>query len=261
MYMPPVVVRKKIVADDIMALIEGKIAAIRIQDFCSKSLSKTVSKKLLSHPNRGSFNKANDVERIGIAQFEIDGPEKLQEYSDQAMKGIHALRDVFKPYVSPIDNLRLLLEEAWPAGANMETLFGKKCFVGICRILEPSISLLPHNDRFDRATPDNVQAHELLGQLAANIYLQVPEQGGELELWTQEPSDEEYLRLKDEDGYGISRDKLAAPAHLIRPDAGELVIFNPRRLHGVRSGSGSQRICVGAFVGYRGKDLPLSYWS
>lgn len=247
--------------NDLKDVIDGNAAAIRIPEFCSKKICREISGRLLKHPKRDNFTKANEIGRIGMAHFEIDGPKANEEYHQNAISNTWALRDVFSPYLSPVDKMRLLLEEVWPAGANLESLYGKKCFVGICRIMNPAVELLAHNDRLDRDSPDSLQAHSLLGQLSACIYLQVPDEGGGLRLWMREPrSEAEYAKLKD-GNYGIEMKKLGPPVHVIEPEQGDLLIFNIRKLHGVAPGKGKPRINVGAFIGYRGINQPLSYWS
>lgn len=257
----PVFSRQFLSYSDIKGLFDGSIAAIRIPQFCSKDVCKIVSERILLNKERGSFNKASDIGRIGMAHFEIDGQAKQDEYHKNAAINTERLRRIFHPYFSPVDHMRLILEEIAPAGATIEIQEGRKCFVGICRIMDPSIELLAHNDKFSRDTPDSIQAKELLGQLSACIYLQVPEEGGGLRLWMTEPqSEEEYSRLKN-GNYGISIEKLGEPAHIIEPTVGELVVFNVGKYHGVAPGKGKPRINVGLFIGYRGESKPLSYWS
>lgn len=246
---------------DLMGVIDGKVAALRIPNFCSQEICREVSMRILKYPKKSNFNKAKDIGSIGMAHFNIDGPEANEIYHQNAISNTQMLREIFSPFLSPVDKLRLSLEEIWPAGANLELLYGKKCFVGICRIMEPTIELLAHNDRLDRDSPDSLQAKSLLGQLSACIYLQVPSEGGGLRLWMSEPcSEDEYEKLKD-GSYGIATEKLGNPIHVIEPQQGELVIFNIRKLHGVAPGKGNPRINVGAFIGYRGVHQPLSYWS
>lgn len=247
--------------ENLMMLLRSEIAAIQIKNYCAIEIRNHVIDKLLGHKERGHFNKANDIERIGMAHYEIDCPDKFNRYHETAIQSIWRTRDIFKPYISPIDKLRLELEEIWPAGAYLETLYGRKCFVGICRIMEPNIELLAHNDRLNRDSPDSYQAHSLLGQLSACVYLQVPTSGGELKLWNDQPKDEdEYTRLKD-GKYGIDPIKLGQPALEIKPEDGDLLIFNIHKYHAVAPSGGKCRINIGTFIGYRGDCQPLTYWS
>lgn len=242
-------------------LIAGSIAAIRIPNFYSKEICNIAADKILERSDKGYYNKAKEIGRIGLAHFEVNNTEKFNEYHNNAASNTARLRNIFEPYFSPVDKLRLLLEETWSAGAGIEILYGRKCFVGICRIIDPSVELLAHNDRLDRDSPDSFQATSLLGQLSANIFIQVPESGGGLRLWSHEPeNEEEYVKLKN-GSYGLSLDVLGEPAHLIQPETGELVIFNTRKYHGVAPGTGKARINVGMFIGYRSDSSPLSYWS
>ncbi len=238
-------------------LLEEKILAIRIPNFISKEICNFSAKKILDRSDKGYFNKAKEIGRIGLAHFEVNSIEKFNEYHDNALKNTERLRDIFDPYLSPIDKLRLKLEEVWPAGAGLEILYGRKCFVGICRIIDPSVSLLAHNDRLDRDSPDSYQAASLLGQLSANIFVQVPDHGGGLLLWDKGPSsEEEYIKLKN-GKYGIQHEVLGDPALTIHPTQGDLVIFNTRKYHGVAPGVGASRINVGMFIGYKGNSSPL----
>ncbi len=214
-----------------------------------------------NNPNKGNFNKAYDIGKIGLAHYEIDSPQKFDLYHSEALENTWQLRNIFEPYFSPIDKVRLLLEEVWPAGAQLEMLYGKKCFVGICRVMEPSVELLAHNDRLDRDSPDSLQARSLVSQLSACVYIQVPDEGGGLRLWMKEPrNEEEYLKLCS-GNYGIELHKLGQPIHVIEPKCGDLIIFNIRKYHGVAPAKGKARINVGAFIGYRSIHQPLTYWS
>jgi hypothetical protein len=256
-----VVKKETINYQDLQKLLSGRLAAIRIPKFYSNKLSKLASEKLLIHPDRGVYNKASSIGRLGMAHFEIDNQERFDFYHDNALKHTQQLREVFLPFLSPIDKLRLLLEEIWPAGANLQMLDEKKCAAGICRIVGSGDGLLAHNDRLDRDSPDSQQALSLLGQLAACVYLQVPAQGGGVRLWNKEPGDEEeYTRLKD-NNYGIKLEKLGKPQHVIEPSQGELLLFNARKYHGVAPWQEGLRVNVSMFIGYRGSAQALTYWS
>ncbi len=250
---------EQLTADSVVALVDGSIGLVRIPEFCPEVQRDAAVKRLTGHSDRGYYNKAEAVGRLGIAHFEIDSAATLEKYYDKATSSIRELRKIFSPYLSPMDHLRLLLEEVWPAGAILQKIEEKNCFVGITRILDPTGDLLPHTDRFDREYDSNI-CTDLMGQLSASIYLQVPEQGGELELWSIELTEEEELNLRG-DSYGIDREALAAPQLTFQPRDGDLLIFNTRMLHAVRPGVGTTRVSLGAFIGYWGKDRPLTYWS
>lgn len=258
---PQVCEEMSITSNNLMDVISGDSAAIRIPRFCPKEICCEISDRLLMHSERGSFNKANEIERVGMAHFEIDSFEAREAYHRNAIQNTRELREVFSPYLSPVDKIRLELEEIWPTGANLGMFDKKKCFVGITRIMESSVELLAHTDRIDRDSPDCQQACDITSQLSACVYLQVPDEGGGLRLWMSEPSSElEYMKQKD-GNYGISIEKLGKPVHQIEPEQGDLIIFNITKLHGVAPGKGKPRINVGAFIGFRGIDKPLTYWS
>ncbi len=96
--------------------------------------------------------------------------------------GYRRIEKTLTPYVSPIDLLRCVLDEVLPAGAQLETLYGRKMYVGLSRVVKPGVTFLAHHDIFAREVPDNFQAHSLQAQRAANIYLSMPNEGGALQI-------------------------------------------------------------------------------
>jgi hypothetical protein len=99
----------------------------------------------------------------------------------------------------------------------------------------------------------------VLNQLVANIYLQVPEQGGDLQLWLREPTEDEKTTILDVEG--LEPDSVETPAHVIHPEAGDLIIFSPRMLHAVTSGADKHRVGAAAFIATKGPEEPLLFWS
>ena len=254
--------KDKLEASDIKELVYQNILAVVIRNFYPADIAHKIAEKIMACPNRGYYNRESELARIGMAHFEVDSIESNQRYHDFAVEWIQDLRSMFKPYLSPIDKLRLTLEEMWPSGAALQTLNGLKCFVGICRILDPMITINPHYDRLDRDyCTDIEQANRLLGQLSANIYLQIPDKGGELELWIEDQNSKKIQALNKDGYFGIELEKMGVPEFSIRPNPGDLIIFNTRLYHGIRSGEGNSRISIGTFIGYAGDQLPLTYWS
>lgn len=254
--------KNKLEMSDIKGLIFQSISAVVIRNFYPSDIAYKMAQKIMASPKRGYYNREGKLARIGMAHFEIDSAESNKKYHDFAIQRIQNLRSMFKPYLSPIDELRLMLEEIWPHGAVLQTLNGLKCFVGICRILDPMTVLKPHYDRLDRDyCTDTEKVQHLQGQLSANIYLQVPNKGGELELWMEDQSSKKIQDLNIDGYFGIAASKMPPPKFSIKPNPGDLIIFNTNLYHGIRSGEGSSRISIGSFIGYTGDQFPLTYWS
>ena len=92
------------------------------------------------------------------------------------------MRTLARPAVTPIDKLRLELDEQFPHGATVARFQGRKMLTGIARITRAAYSqIVAEQPHFD-ALPEKYGV--LDAQLAANIYLAVPPKGGELEIWT-----------------------------------------------------------------------------
>ncbi|WP_030608087.1 2OG-Fe(II)-dependent halogenase WelO5 family protein [Streptomyces sclerotialus] len=246
--------------DDILGVVEGRHLAVHIPGFVHKESLASARAQLLDHPDRGGLSQAEEFKRIGFAYSEISDEASRERYHTEARGNIHRLRDLFAPYASPSDVLRLLLEETWQPGANLLHIDGRKAFIGICRYQDRDVDLNPHTDALERNLPPGYSAG-LTAQLSVNIYLNIPEQGGELELWGTEPGEEVYDGLKGDRTWGIDRDRIGPPVEVIKPSAGDLLLLNPRQIHAVRPSGDEPRITLGHFLGYYGPDRPLALWS
>ena len=248
----------KLSQESLIQLLDMEIDAIHVTCFYPTELSKRFAEKIMSHPELGYYKKQYTVERLGMGYIDVGKtPEFTKEYHEKALDSIRLIRDLVYPHISPLDHLRLILQEIWPAGANIEHLNSQKCFVGSCRVIGPGVALLPHNDRLARMLFD--AETDVSGQLAVNVYLQMPRKGGEVELWLVEPTPEQDKAIDADDG--LNRRQLPPPKLLIRPDVGDLVIFNSHLIHSVAAGENGHRVTMSSFIGYRGKQKPLTYWS
>jgi len=254
-----IVIREELEAQDLLMLADGHIGAVVVSNFYNAAYCKVTIehfKKNIQYylnPSIGCF---------GLAYFETtDQQDMIDEYYKHATSNIQKIRRIFSPYLSPIDLLRLTLQEKWASGADLENIDEHKMFVGICRILEPKMAILPHQDKLSRDAPNSLKARSLLAQFAANIYLDVPEDGGELDIWDQELDDKTYDSMAMAGSYGIESHLLPPPHCTIKPKSGDLILINSRRLHAVKAASTQSRTAMGCFIGYYGPNKPLSYWS
>jgi hypothetical protein len=246
--------------DHILALCRGDALAIRVRAFVPDVVIRRAQERLFAHPERGALGHALEFTRLGIAYAEVRSEEVRTAYHQHARDNIYRIRALFNELASPIDRFRTLLDDVWIEGARLLSIDRKKCFVGVCRYQTPGVDLEPHIDNLDWTLPEGVEK-ALCFQLSANVYLQVPESGGELELWNIEPETSEYALLKGNRNYGIGRHQMSSPDVVIKPVAGDLILINPRFLHAVRPVLEKERITLSAFIGVVSEKEPLVYWS
>jgi hypothetical protein len=255
------VVADRLTERHLIDLAEGRYLAVRIPRYYPVKLCIDASKRIIGHPRYGTYENA-PIKRAGMAFFEtVGGHALLDRYYQEAMPAISDLRQVFDPNYSPMDRLRLEVQERWPHGAPLLSLDGRQMFVGLCRVFEDGGEALPHQDVLRRDAPDCARAHELITQLAANIYLNTSGRGGELEIWQEKFSDSEYEAFRLPGSYGLDRAKIPPPGVVTKPRVGDLIIFNANHIHAVRGATNGARVTISCFIGYRGRNQPLCFWS
>jgi hypothetical protein len=241
-------------------LIDNQTLVLRIPGFITDDACRDISKGLKS-TGYDDYLNAPSVGRIGMSYFETGRKQEIVDlYFATALQNIRVLRQACYPHPCPIDTLRCVLDEVWPAGCGLQTLYDKKMFVGLSRCMQPGVPLLAHHDMFGRHAPGTPEAISLISQFAINVYVDVPQIGGELAMWMDEISDEEFLKRRG-DNYGIPLGRLPEPDMKVKPVEGDLIVFNARKLHAVLPGVGCDRITLSGFLGNRGQGKRLTVWS
>lgn len=182
--------------------------------------------------------------------------EASQKYHDAAITNLNTLRRYLSPQVSPIDRLRLHLDEHWTPGARLARFVeGKRMFVGIGRFVYAKDSFLGETQPHFDSLPQHVRTLEK--QFSANVYTDIPYAGGELEVWNVPPlTPEEILQIP----IGKRWRAVLPPPLVVKPQVGELILFNTRRPHAVRGFENGIRSSMQCFIGMH-KDHTLEYWS
>ena len=255
--------------DSLMALIDRRILALRVPDYYPTDDAARVGQLILNGYGPEGIGAAKDYEtdgvggakRLGLPFFDTrNKPDLLDRYYAEAVPAQRDLRQMFAPFLSPIDKLRVELQEIWPCGALPENLDGRNMFIGLGRVFDQGVEGLPHQDILWRDSSEE-KARTIKAQLGSNMYLKCPSIGGELEVWNLCPTDDEYDQYCGPGSYGIDRSTLPAPAVVVKPEPGDLILFNSECIHAVRLISGEPRVSVSSFIGYRGIGAPLTMWS
>ena len=258
-------IKYTISSSSIQDLCNGKIVAIWVKRFYETQFCEYATKKIEGSPQITSYPEIAGFYRLGspYAQAFEDFKNKnifstIESYFQNSLEQIEHIRSLFHPYYSPIDKLRLLLDEAWEPGATLKTVNKSKYFAGIVRIMNDSKTALPpHVDRYIPLDSPDIK-YKI--QLAANIYLNTPKKNGHLKLWQQsiskiDTSQRNKLAVCESQKY------LPNPAVSISPECGDLVIFNASLLHAVTGEMEGKRMALGLFIGMRAYNEPLEFWS
>lgn len=252
--------RKDLTACHIRSLAHHEVRIIQVKSFVDKEAAQIISKGALELGYKPYINVDN-VRRIGMAYYETEHkPDLIEKYFSISRICLEQLRCACSPVGSPIDTARCLLDEVWPSGANLQTLFGKKMFVGLSRMVEPDTTFLAHHDIFADDAPGMEESDSVISQFGANVYVQMPEKGGELLMWHRNLSIDEFDEMRAGE-YGIHIDKLPCPDVVLKPETGDLLIFDAHKLHAVASPKEKARLALSFFIAYRGDDVPLTFWS
>ncbi len=257
------VVEAKVLAlGDLQSLFANEVVAVRVPDFYPRQSLEGLTTRMCDSTMVGTYANAPDIARIGVAYFEKQtSADVADEYELNSIAWINRMRQAALPNILPNDQLRLALDEAWPAGSTLATLDGHRAFCGLIRIFRAGSMAEPHMDvlEWDRTAPPEQDA--LAAQIAANIYIRMPRTGGALMIWPISLSRAEYQRGRRPDSYGLADDALSGEPITLRPRDGELILFNARHVHAVTASDDGDRITSSCFVGMRSIDVPLSLWS
>ncbi|GAA2661336.1 hypothetical protein [Streptomyces vastus] len=246
-------------------LVAGDVLAIRVSGFTDPAEAHGMAHRLAAHPSLSAYRNTPELVRVGESHYEthdVDGSTNgraLAEYLRNADPLMEEIRACCAPSPSPLDVLWRDLDAFY--GLERARIDDRPMFAGVCRVFPEGSELLPHNDRLSRDAPGLPLGRELDAQLAANIYLQVPERGGELQLWDLRPDEAQLAAWSASDSeYGTDRALVPPPSCVLPVTAGDLVLIDATKLHAVSRQEQGARIGLSCFLGVR-HGRPLVCWS
>lgn len=247
----------------LLELFNGNCRAITIDDYCPPDIAEMIANQIEHHPRVGGYVVDRNILRFGESFYDTaKDPCLIETYFVEAVPTMRDLRLACSPYASPVDQLKLELNEAWPSGSVIAMLSDRKTMAGTARIFHNGVGALPHVDILGFDAQDFPDAPVLKTQASANVILRVAG-GGELALWDRRilTSEEEAACRLPTSSYGLDENKIGPPVITLKPQPGQLILFDSTRCHSVRPSAGGTRVTMSMFIGYEGAEQPLVMWS
>lgn len=239
---------------DWQLLIDGAIDAIVLSGFASSSECQRLVAFITDHPATVHYTTAPGILRLGTSFSDVRKSGLIQE--------CYSKPDVLQEALCACEAIPRMIgvvAASWPRGIEtyvqddrpLHRLIGRR-IVGT--------GAEAHDDDIAKDLPDSLAARQVRMQIGVNLYVETPQDGGELEGWRRRLTSDDYERLRLPSSYGVDRAALGAPDWTIKPEEGDLILFNNSQLHAIRTSARARTTC-GFFLGYRGSDQPLFIWS
>jgi hypothetical protein len=235
--------------NQIADLAAGRCAAIRVPGFMPPAMCEETLGALarVDFDCYGTERVYPPVMRfgVGVSDYRKDG-EVEASYWD----AVDVCRDAWLALHLPFDPFRVCREGLaadWPNAVAVGRRGDREMAPGVAR--EPNGGFVVHFDDADREFSGNLLDANLIAQFAFNLYLSVPQVGGETVVWRHRwhPADEAF-RLPHSYGY---TDAVVdnTESFELKPAVGEALLFNPRNFHAVRPSRDARRIALGFSMG------------
>jgi hypothetical protein len=247
-------------ASDVVRLRDGAAAAVVIDHFydepACRAISDNVARLGLSRTYTGDNLEASFS---GLVATEFLG--RKDAYFAAVPQANADRRRLLGDGSDPIEAVIRLLCQAWPPGAGVATESDRPYFAGVIR----NLRTVPHHTDFGHRDLEGWAVARTKWQLSWNLYLTLPESGGELEIWQRQwcEEDEREYRYDRETKKGWHPNVVAGqPSVLVTPRVGRLVVLNPLYYHKVVDVTGANpRLAMSSFVGVVDHGSPLLLWS
>lgn len=255
-------------SESLSQLFTDNALALIVRGYADKDICKKMGSKINESPDLEKYyyelsengerkSLFLGVSRLGTSFSTTFGKDResdvVDKYYNSALVNINRIRDLFSPFLSPIDRLRLELDELYNNGAMLGTIEKRKMFTGIARITHRDMDLQEKNPHVDSLPPEFI----LERQYSANIYLSVPQTGGDLIVYPLDPmSQAEVDDFEANQKLWLSN---FPDGIRIKPESGDLIIINTRRPHSVSAFYDGERVSLQTFIGIN-QDDALKLW-
>src|ERR1019366_761849 len=102
----------RITQENLLLLAAGEAIAIVVRGYCGADRCQQAAERLFTDGRYNEYDKLPGVHMWGLnSSASLSSPDRKKKYFTDAMPTVRALRSIWAPYLSPIDRLRLELQE------------------------------------------------------------------------------------------------------------------------------------------------------
>ncbi|MER9268528.1 hypothetical protein NKI63_29080 [Mesorhizobium sp. M0410] len=267
----PVTVRHRtgsISTSDIISVLKGEITALHIRQAFSTEIAGEITANFSGSPGLKERKDGVPGQYVGASHYRKDAATYFAE-AETARPYVDAL---FENLVDPVRALfDALKRELRKQGIELRLARSEHGQANVCRALSWSgsgtFSLDPHDDVAQVLCAGNdyelsAVAHNTVAAL--NFYPSMPEEGGNLRLWSHKPTvADRKSQGVETTGYPYSAAYLeGVPCRDFQLKAGDIALIDGGFVHGVtgQSGYGRRRLVLNSFFGFARPDLVL-WWT
>ncbi|MER8731206.1 hypothetical protein NKH28_15375 [Mesorhizobium sp. M1227] len=267
----PVAIRERtgsISTADIISVLKGEITALHIRQAFSTEIAEEITANFSGSPGLKERKDGVPGQYVGASHYRKDAATYFAE-AETARPYVDAL---FENLVDPVRALfDALRRELRKQGIELRLARSEHGQANVCRALSWSgsgtFSLDPHDDVAQVLCAGNdyelsAVAHNTVAAL--NFYPSMPEEGGNLRLWSHKPTvTDRKSQCVETTGYPYSAAYLeGVPCRDFQLRAGDIGLIDGGFVHGVtgQSGNGKRRLVLNSFFGFAQPDLVL-WWT
>lgn len=267
----PLVIRERtgsISTAEIISILKGEITGLHIRQGFSIEVAEEITANFDRNPGLNERKDGVPGQYIGASHYRKDAASYFAE-AESARPFVEAL---FGNLVDPVRGLfDALRRELHKNGIELRLAGSKHGQANICRAIcwsgTGAYALDPHDDVAQVLSAG--QEYDLAAVaknvvVALNFYPSMPEEGGDLRIWSHKPTaTDRKSQGVETTGYPYSTAYLeTVPSREFKLQAGDIALIDGGFIHGVtrQLGSGKRRLLLNCFFGFARPDLVL-WWT
>jgi len=258
---------KTLDVDQVVEVLNGNLAGYRVRGFVPQDACAAIVTNFWASPNRvaraGVGEDGVEAYLIGASHY---GKPSLQ-YLEEAHACAAAVEHLYTGTINPV----MLFKNAFASRMRIRAARLDGLEAGASKAIYWNnfgpFLLEPHDDLAQVKDPiqSDFEIQQVTRVMALNIYAQVPEKSGQVQIWNIEPDDQSRTELDVRYvGFPYPAEVLCEyPTMVVPVETGDLCVFNGNLVHAVRRGdavSPRSRLLLTCFMGVNFND-ELIWWT